>query len=242
MHTSLPSIGYGLAGLVFLILALLLVTSFRDRAQGGTLLVAVVVSSVWGFGLAYDALAPGLSAIRIFVLEFTFDGAWLLFIASLLSGSIGTTRQISFLRYGGVLLTVAILAVGSALEFYAQSGGRGGGAGSVIVMGSLLTSLFGIVCLEQIYRNARISQRKGLKYLCVGLGGILAYDLVLYSNAILVGQVSDVVWTARGFVPWPCAHRCWPSRLDAHPPGPLASSSPGKSSSTAQRCWALAST
>ena len=204
MLPSLPSIGYGLAGLVFLILALLLVSSSRGRAQGGVLLVAVVITSVWGFGLAYDALWPGLSASRIFVLEFTFDGAWLLFVASLLTGSIGTA-QISFVRFGGVLLVVAILAVGGVLEFVAQTRGAGGGAGSVIVLGSLLTSLFGIVCIEQIYRNARLTQRKGLKYLCVGLGGIFAYDLFLYSNAILVGQISDVVWTARGFVVAMCA-------------------------------------
>ena len=204
MQPSLQSIGYGLAGIVFLVLGLLLVTSFRGRAQGSMLLVAVIVTVVWGWGLAYDGLAPGLSASRIFVLEFTFDGAWLLFVAALLSGSIGTA-QIWFVRFGGVLIVAVILATGAVLEYQMQSSGSGGGSGSVIVLGSLLTSLFGLVSVEQIYRNARVAQRRGLKYLCVGLGGIFAYDLFLYSNAVLVGQISDVVWAARGFVVAMCA-------------------------------------
>ena len=199
MYFSIQSIGYGLAGLVFLIFALLLVTSFRGRSQGHVLLVAAVISSIWGLGLAYDAAAPGLSASRVFVLEFTFDGVWLLFLAAMLSGAIGTA-QIWFVRFGGVLVAVAILAGGTGLELYARSRGVGGGAGSMIVFGSLLTSLFGLVGIEQIYRNARVTQRKELKYLCIGLGGMFAYDLFLYSNAILAGQVSEVVWAARGFV------------------------------------------
>ncbi len=38
---------------------------------------------------------------------------------------------------------------------------------------------YALVGIEQIYRNARESQRRGLKTLCLGVGGIFAYDLFL---------------------------------------------------------------
>ena len=199
MNPSLQSVGYSLAGLVALVLALLLVTTFRGRAQGGTLLIAAVTSAVWGFGLAYDAAMPSLSASRVFVLEFTFDGVWLLFLAALMSGAIGTA-QVWLVRFGGVFLVLALLILGIGLDVFLRSADSNGGAGSLIVFGSLLTSLFALVAIEQIYRNARTAQLKGIKYLCLGIGGIFAYDLFLYSNAILVGHVGEVFWGARGFV------------------------------------------
>ncbi len=199
MTLNLQTLGYGLAGLVFVVLAVLLTTSYRGRAQGGILIAAAALSGVWGIGLGLDAMWAGPSALRVFVLEFLFDGAWLLFLAMLMRGAIGSA-QFWLARFGGALLAFTILATGLGLEAYARVQGADVGAGSILVTGSLLTSLYGLVLIEQIYRNARESHRGGLKYLCLGVGGIFAYDLFLYSNAILVGAVSEVVWGARGFV------------------------------------------
>jgi putative PEP-CTERM system histidine kinase len=198
MTPSLQSIGYGLACLVFLIFALLLATRFRGRAQGGILLIAAIVSAAWAFGLAYDSAISNLPASRIFVLEFMFDGVWLLFLAALLTGAVGTA-QVWLVRFGGVLLAIGLLLVGLYLELFGGSRALDR-AGSIIVFGSLLTTLFGLVGIEQIYRNARVSQLKGLKYLCLGLGGIFSYDLFLYSNAILEGEIGAVAWGVRGYV------------------------------------------
>ena len=199
MNAELQAIGYGIAAFVFAVLAFLLVTSYRGRAQGGILLIATIISTIWGAGLAYESVSPELSATRIFALELSFDAAWLLFLAALLSGGV-STAQGWLIRFGGVILALALLGAGIGLEFIDRLTDEGGGAAGILVSGSLLTSLFGLIGIEQIYRNARVQQLKGLKYLCLGLGGIFAYDLFLYSNAILVGEVSDVAWGARGFV------------------------------------------
>ena len=199
MTLNLQTLGYGLAGLVFVLLAALLATSFRGRAKGGILIATAVLSAAWGLGLAFEAMSPETSALRVFWLELLFDGAWLLFLAVLMSGAVGTA-QAWLARFGGALLALAILVTGTGLDAYARATGADVGAGSLLVIGSLLTSLYGLVIIEQIYRNARESHRDGLKFLCLGVGGIFAYDLFLYSNAILVGAISGVVWSARGFV------------------------------------------
>ena len=51
--------------------------------------------------------------------------------------------------------------------------------------GFLLVSVVGLVLVEQIMRNAHIESRRAVKYLCIGLGVIFAYDFYLYSNALL---------------------------------------------------------
>ena len=198
METSLQSIGYGIAGLVFLVLALLLVSGFRRRAQSGTLLIAAFVSAAWGGGLAYGSFSPELPIVRTLFIEVTFDGAWLVFLAALFKGGV-STPQARLIRLGSVVLVAALLIVGVTLGMIMRSGASDVTAGSVLVYGSLFTSLFGLANVEQVYRNARQSQLRGLKYLCLGLGGFFGYDLVLYSDAAINGAFSDVGWAARGF-------------------------------------------
>lgn len=202
MNASLQLIGYGTAGLVFAVLTILLARSFTRSVHYGVLLAAVSVSAVWAFGLAYETVAPDPSVLRVLFLEASFDGAWLLFVATLLGG--GTGAHGWLVRFGGVLCAALMLLVGLGLEIAAPEGGTDLGAGSVLVIGSLVTSLFGLVGLEQIYRNARANQLRSLKYLCLGLGGLFVYDLLLFSNAILTDGRSDLGWGARGFVVLMC--------------------------------------
>ena len=71
----------------------------------------------------------------------------------------------------------------------------------------LSLSLSGLVLVEQFYRNVQPQQRWGIKFLCLGLGGIFACDFYLYSDALLFrgfdvnfidGIVNDVGLALRG--------------------------------------------
>ena len=199
MSESLESVGYGFVGLVFLVLVLLLFVGGRGRAQSGMLLAALTISALWGGALALRPLSPGLSVAWILILELFFDAAWLLFLAALLKGSVANTKERLF-RFGALGLTGLLLVFGLVAESRSAAGSSYSGAAGVLMLGSVFTSLYGLVGIEQVYRNARVPQRYGLKYLCLGLGGIFVYDLLFYSNSILAGEVGYVGWAARGFV------------------------------------------
>ncbi len=204
MTLSLSFIGYTLAGVVFSVLTVLLLTNWRGRLQSGLLAFSTAVSSVWGFALAWGQLLPaGLSESQLLLIEMCHDGAWLAFLSTLLSGATGSERLWA-MRYGGGVLVGALLVAGIGLEFAAGFEWAVIRTSQFLILGSLLTALFALVGVEQIYRNARESQRHGLKFLCLGVGGIFAYDLFLYSNAILFGQLSPLFWGVRGFVVTMC--------------------------------------
>jgi len=63
-----------------------------------------------------------------------------------------------------------------------------------------LTAIFGMMLVEQFYRNTRPQERWGIKFLCLALGGMFAYDFYLYSEAMLFTDVSPDTWAARGAV------------------------------------------
>jgi putative PEP-CTERM system histidine kinase len=54
--------------------------------------------------------------------------------------------------------------------------------------------------IEQIYRNASLGGRRALRYFVIGIGGVFAYDLFLFSHAEMLHGISEAAWTARGAV------------------------------------------
>ena len=56
------------------------------------------------------------------------------------------------------------------------------------------------VTVEQIMRNAHIESRRAVKYLCIGMGVLFAYDFYLYSHALLFRGIDMTTWDVRGFV------------------------------------------
>src|SRR6185312_10439379 len=68
------------------------------------------------------------------------------------------------------------------------------------LIGTLILALVGVMFLEQIYRNVDPDQRWALKFLVIALGLMFAYDIFLYSYAVLYRQFNLSAWAARGFV------------------------------------------
>lgn len=64
----------------------------------------------------------------------------------------------------------------------------------------LVLAVFGLVVLEHSYRHAGSGQRWRFKFAWLGLGAVFAFDLYLYSEAVLFGSVNPAVWAARGIV------------------------------------------
>ena len=203
MNSELSVVGYMLAGVAYVVLTLMLVTRSASRFHSAWLMIATSASALWAFVLAYGGPTMSGSTYEVFVAEILHDGFWLLFLSMLLGGAISQNRFM-VVRFGGLAFTFMILIIGS----WAYSGVPIGpfipDLSRTLFFGSLLTSLFVFVGLEQIYLNARPSQRDGLKFLCLGVGAIFAYDIFLYSNAILSDEVSTLLWDVRGVIVLMC--------------------------------------
>jgi len=190
---------YSAAAAAFAILSGLLFTLWRDRVRGSLLAVTCVFTVAWAAVLAFSSTQSDVPLSRILLVEMAHDSAWLIFLASLLGGAVAVESN-WIVRRGGVALGLALLAAGLLLEFGGLNSQFPNAMGQILVMGSIATSLYALVGIEQLYRNARPAQQNGLKYLCLGLAGIFAYDVFLYTNAVVDGQIQTMFWGARGFV------------------------------------------
>ena len=199
VNFQISLLSYSAAAVAFAILTALLLTVWRDRVRGSLLTVASLFTVAWAAILAYSSTQTGVPVSRILLVEMAHDSAWLIFLASLLGGAVAVESS-WMVRRGGVVLGLALLGAGLLLEFAGLKNQFPNAMSQLLVMGSIATSLYALVGIEQLYRNARPVQQNGLKFLCLGLAGIFAYDVFLYSNAVIDGQIQTTFWAVRGLI------------------------------------------
>ena len=190
------AVGYALVGIMFLLLAILLSTSWRGQQVGAWLIAACLVNVAWASVLAATGLGVLVQPLVVFVAEIARAGAWVGFLV-FLAAKIGISRQLRYLAVG----IVAAVAVGGVLVSQGLiQVGRVGDIGQALFPGGLAIALIGLLLIEQVYRNSPPEAKWGLKALVLGLGGMFAYDLFLYSQAVLFNAIDVVTWASRGVV------------------------------------------
>ncbi|MYM67252.1 PEP-CTERM system histidine kinase PrsK [Pseudoduganella sp. FT55W] len=64
----------------------------------------------------------------------------------------------------------------------------------------LALAVLGMLLVEHVYRAAPQKARWGIKFACLGVGALFAFDFYLYSDAMLFRRVHPDIWAARGIV------------------------------------------
>ena len=186
---------YGAAAICFSLLTVLLLTSWRGRLQGGLLVVACVLSVIWSSLLALRGIGVSLSLNTVFLVEVLRTAAWIIFVTAL-AASLGVSRVTRWLAHASWAVS---LVVGIVMIVLRWQGLLQETVGAVMIMGGISMGLVGLILIEQVYRVAPAESRWALKFLCLGIAGMFAYDLVLFSHAYVMQAIDERLWGARGF-------------------------------------------
>jgi putative PEP-CTERM system histidine kinase len=191
---QIATLSYALAAAAFLFFSALVIAGWRGRLQGLLLAVASAGTALWAGVCAYFAAWPGVSVLAIELLEVLRNLLWFAFLFVILGYM---RRDVRSLRLAAVGMT-AYFCVVAALMVYL--GGLSWTQPAMFGLLSLLPPVIGMVLVEQLFRNIHPQQRWGIKFLCLGLGGMFAFDFYLYSDALLFRRVSEEIWSARGVI------------------------------------------
>lgn len=196
---TIGTVSYGLGGVLFFILSILLLTSWRGRMQGAILVFASIASTIWSLTLAYAEAPNQIPFVIIFLLEILRTSAWLYFLLKIL-GNGGRDLVWRSLYVSIVTLPFILAAMGVTTLASDTVASIFGGITSIQTYGALSLAMIGLVLVEQVYRNSRSDQRWALKYLCIGIGGIFAFDLFLYSHGLIFRHIDLRLWDVRGII------------------------------------------
>ncbi|MBL1275189.1 MAG: PEP-CTERM system histidine kinase PrsK [Ectothiorhodospiraceae bacterium] len=196
--TSVAIYGYIAAAFTFVVLSILLAFAWRGRQVGGVLLLASVLSAVWASTAAYQASSGYFSSVYLLITEILRDAGWLGFLLLVMAKARQTHISRSLWWISGSLIVVVLVMLGLVVSGWKGiPAGMGFGFQIFVFLG---LSLLGLITVEQIFRNASLEARWSIKYLCLGLGGLFAYDFYLYSDALLLRNLDENIWGARGYV------------------------------------------
>lgn len=197
--------GYGLAALGYVALAVHLVQLLPQAPADRTrhiLIAAAALSALWAItGVSVSLFAlPVLQPIHQAVNALRY-GAWFLLLTLLLLPS-SSTEAASALRWrpsrlmlmGGTLVLADL--VSQALRLIYPDSQQIDNTAHYL---NLALVVFGIVLIEQLYRNTTEESQWNIKPLAIGLVALFVFDLYYYSTAVMLRQIDLDAFAIRGF-------------------------------------------
>lgn len=203
MLASFAALSFSSCALAYSGLALMLRPArFGRGAPRFRLRIAALATAAWALGTWLAIGTRGLSVPLAHGLTILLSALWIWQLEPLARWQRQPQWFQLMLRWAGIGTSIAVLLtipVGIGSEVGQSWHGR-----ALPVMGLLLATL-GLFALEQIYRNSPYIARAGVRWLCLGFGGIFVSELVACAQSLMFGAMSVEMWLARGAVLAVCA-------------------------------------
>jgi putative PEP-CTERM system histidine kinase len=183
---------YSGCAVLYAVLAVMVLARQPRGSAGVWLAVACIVNVVWCVSVAINWRDPFVGATGW--LELARSAAWYGFILHLyrrsataphqLNAAFSTMGLLALLVVGGMPLIIVLS--NDVPSFW-----------SISTAIRLAFAVCNILLLENLYFNTPPDMRWHINLLCVGLGGLFAYDLLLYSDAVLFRRIGYVLAEGR---------------------------------------------
>ncbi|MCC2955037.1 PEP-CTERM system histidine kinase PrsK [Massilia sp. IC2-477] len=198
--TSIAAYSYVLVAVCFLVLGAPL--AVRQRRRHDIALGLACLSSVlWGATLAWEAsVGTPVSALADSA-ELLRNASWSAFLL-VLRGHFTDPASRLPLRLQPALVLGALAYLGCLLGTVGDwwSLAPTADAGALPIAARVAMAVSGMLLVELVYRNRTLHERWAVKFACLGIGTMFAYDFYLYSHALLFRSVDTDIWAARGLV------------------------------------------
>jgi putative PEP-CTERM system histidine kinase len=193
-YAFFSTISYVATGVVFLLLALLLLVQPAKGWAANRLTIASFGMVLWAGAMAISSELRHIPFLAIYSSEVLRSGVWI-YVLSSMARRAGRHRL--FIGSNALWIIALVAGLLAPLGRYFNISIA---PGALLSWTGLALSFLCLVLLEQVYRNSRVAARSSLNYLVLGIGVLFAYDLFLYSQAQLLGGISAEAWAARGVV------------------------------------------
>ena len=202
---NLGTYTWGAGLLAFGALLLLLLFQARAGARARLLMGACLATALWEASGIWVSLAPARGSVLVHLLLDALRAvAWLAFALDLLpqaGPSLGGWRARRRSRLLACILLLAVLwslVVSAVLSYRDEAFAL---TRYTVALGAFAaTAVMGLTLAERLYHSATESGRWAVKPLCIGLAAMSAFDLFVFSDALVMRDLNGQIWAIRGFV------------------------------------------
>lgn len=187
-------VSFGIAAVAYAVVFVVLLVRRATSRRAAILTGVAAITVVWATVLAFGAFDGAVSVEARLAADVAHLLAWVMCVGSWLGPASQRPWLLSIRVLVGAAVLTASVAVGSLVTLPPRLGQQ------TAYVALLSVALIGILAVEQVFRNSKEDQRRSLKLLALGVGGMFIADLFVYSQAVLVGSVEPFFWEGRGVV------------------------------------------
>ena len=158
-----------------------------DRSAGGAFLAALLASAAWAaLALGAQFYADRWLVVAGAAVDLLRYALWFWFLLGLFRASpvARHSRAVRLLRS----ITTTSLLVAAAMLAWQSLTGNGDELTKAQLTAALALPVCGLLAVEQLFRNQTEESRWNAKPVCLALGCVFAFDVYLFSEALLFGR------------------------------------------------------
>ena len=198
--TSIAAYSYALVAICFLVLGAPL--AVRQRRRHDVALGLACLSSVlWGSALAWEAANGQMWSPLTESAELLRNAGWSVFLLVLRGHFTDPASRLPMRLQPALALGALVYlgCLGAALSGHWNLTQLDTSGATPIAL-RVAMAVSGMALVEHVYRNRTLHERWAVKFACLGIGAMFAYDFYLYSHTMLFRSVDPDIWAARGIV------------------------------------------
>ena len=188
---------FAVCAVAYAALIIFALTANASRRGGGSFIAVLIFTFGWALASAFEGWGvPGVAQL----LQLLQTAACVAYLASLLARPAGATGQAHLFKVGvwGAAALGLIVLVNDLRHMTSAASLEDISADQMITR--VVLAVLGLLVTENIYRNTPVTRRWHIYPLCIAFGALFAYDLFVYSDAMLFRIVNPTFVAARGAV------------------------------------------
>lgn len=204
MDQSISLISYYSAAILYFALFFRSLPNIKTGISNKLIAFASLVTCIWFLSLATQIKYDLFDIVVHQSLEIIKYASWIAVLLSVLytashqkltRNKILLSLTLTAITVNAILLSVSItrpLLTIDQLSFVY-------GAKFYLICLTIL-SIMGLALVEQVLRNTHKDRLWNIKFLCLAIGSMFAYDFFMFSDALLFNQIEESLLVARGFI------------------------------------------
>lgn len=187
--------GFGIATVFFLVIAVLLWTRWREHSKSQVLALPIFFTAIWAGLMTFDAAWGPVPLALMIAAELFRCVLWAVALVLILRSVIKSKDLEGAATRWGYIILFAATAIGTLLLIFTSLPA----AIAIQICICLTISIFILFLAEQIYRHTPQEIGVGLRYFCLAVAAIFAYDIVFWVRELVAAERNQALADARGY-------------------------------------------
>lgn len=204
MEQNISLVSYYSAALLYFALFIRSIPNIKTGISNKLIASAALTTSLWFLMLATQLRYDLFDVVIYQSLEIIKYAMWIAVLLSVLYTAshqkLTRNKILLYLTLAAISINTILLAVTITRPLLSIEELNFVYGAKFYLLCLTVLSIMGLALVEQVMRNTHRDRLWNIKFLCLAIGGMFAYDFFMFSDALLFNQIEESLLVSRGFI------------------------------------------